>query len=319
MLITRVTGERSAFTSTPEARSKFLYGAATVCGIDPHIDSWPLDEDGYKSLMSSPSMLANLEGEEGAIWAGEHLGNGLLGFHGMEYILFENGSPKSVSSITKDQYTYLTAVAGDLRNHTVQLEVAWLGTDAPKAHVMLMDELEYEVVCDGSGFSYSENLLNAGKAGSSIPSLTGAMQYMIDGAETIADEVGSSKIGKPYNPTEAGDDRYIESPYSWNSITDFYDNIQSIANMYYGGIEGKRNESASLHAWMAANHADVDNTLVAALSNALKQIGLGKSDTGAGMVYPFVNNIKNNATLEAIEACSALVDALESAKEAVMQ
>lgn len=300
-----------------ELSEAFLYGAATVCGIDPHIDSWPLDEDAYKSLMNSPKMLENLKGEDGAVWAGEKLGNGLLGFHGMEYILFENGSPKQVAKITDDQLTYLLAVSGDLRNHTVQLEVAWLGEDAPKDHQDLMEDLEYEVTCSGSGYSYAENLLRAGEAGSSIPSLTGAMQYMIDGAVTIADEVGTSKIGKPYNPEEAGDDRYIESPYSWNSITDFYDNISSIANMYYGGVEGNRNESKSLHTWMKKNHPDVDDEVCGAISDALRQIGLGKNDTGEGMVYPFVENIKNKATLEAIEACGALVEALESAKEAV--
>lgn len=36
-------------------------------------------------------------GEDGDIYAGEKLGNSLLGFHGIEYILFEDGSPKSVS------------------------------------------------------------------------------------------------------------------------------------------------------------------------------------------------------------------------------
>lgn len=79
-----------------EMSEAFLFGAATVCGIDPHIDSWPLDEDGYKSLMASPSMLSNLKGEGGAAWAGDNLGNGLLGFHGMEYILFSDGKAKDV-------------------------------------------------------------------------------------------------------------------------------------------------------------------------------------------------------------------------------
>lgn len=302
-----------------ELSEAFLYGAATVCGIDPHIDSWPLDEDGYKSLMGSPRMLENLKGEEGSTWAGDNLGNGLLGFHGMEYVLFEDGAPKDVDMISDDQYTYLLAVAGDLRNHTVQLEVAWLGDDAPKAHRELMEDLEYETTCDGSNFSYAENLLKAGQAGSSIPSLTGAMQYIIDGAITIADEVGASKIGKPFNPTEAGDERYIESPYSWNSIVDFYDNISSIANVYHGGVAGSRDEALSLHAWMQKNHPEVDMEVTGAITNALRQIGTGKNDAGDGMVYPFVKNIKNNATKEAIDACNSLVAALEKAKEAVKE
>ena len=62
-----------------------------------------------------------------------------------------------------------------------------------------------------------------------------AMQQIIDGCMDISDEVGTSKIGKPHT----GEDKnYIESPYSENSITDFYDNILSIQNSYMGGIDG---------------------------------------------------------------------------------
>ena len=51
----------------------------------------------------------------------------LLGFHGIEYILFEDGSPKSVSKISDLHLTYAVAVAGDLRNRCWQLELSWRG------------------------------------------------------------------------------------------------------------------------------------------------------------------------------------------------
>ncbi len=53
-----------------------------------------------------------------------------------------------------------------------------------------------------------KNMLNAGKAGSTYASWTLAMQAIIDGY-MIADEVGTSKIGKPYS---GADPAYIESP-----------------------------------------------------------------------------------------------------------
>ena len=67
--------------------------------------------------------------------------------------------------------------------------------------------------------------------------MTSAMEAIIDGCKTIADEVGTMKIGKPYS---GEDPNYIESPYSHKSIQDFYDNIISIQSVYMGGIEGNR-------------------------------------------------------------------------------
>ncbi|MBR6919915.1 MAG: peptidase M75, partial [Bacteroidales bacterium] len=40
-----------------EKSEAFLFGPASDFGIDPHIDSWPLDEDAFNSLMNSPEML----------------------------------------------------------------------------------------------------------------------------------------------------------------------------------------------------------------------------------------------------------------------
>lgn len=291
-----------------ELSEAFLFGAATDFGIDPHIDSWPLDENAFNKLMASPEMIEGLSDEEGDIYANDNLGNALLGFHGIEYILFEKGKAKDFSKITDDELSYAIAVAGDLRNHTYQLEVSWVGDDAPKAHVDACEELEYNTTVNGSDFSYGENLLNAGKAGSTFKSWTAAIQYIIQGSIDIADEVGSSKIGKPHS----GEDiTYIESPYSFNSIKDFYNNITSVANSYYGGREGNRIDSSSLHAWMKKNNPSLDAKIDAAITSALSDID--------SMVFPFVENYKDASVARAIEACGDLVDALDEALQAVAQ
>ena len=64
-----------------EKSEAFLYGAATDFGIDPHIDSWPLDLDGLLTALKNTTQIEAMSGEDGDVYAGEKLGNSLLGFH----------------------------------------------------------------------------------------------------------------------------------------------------------------------------------------------------------------------------------------------
>ena len=289
-----------------EKSEAFLFGAASDFGIDPHIDSWPLDVDAFNNLMNSPSMLAALDGEGGDVVAGEQLGNALLGFHGIEYILFSNGHAKDASEITDLQMAYAIAVAGDLRNRCFQLEVSWIGDNAAPSHRAKVEELELNTTINSGNYSYGDNLKKAGNPGSTYASTVTGLMAIVDGCKTIADEVGTSKIGKPYN---GEDPNYIESPYSQQSIEDFYNNILSIQNAYYGGIEGQRNEKLSLHAYVKKMDNQLDNEVEEAISNALAKID--------AMPRPFVSNYTNPANAEAIEACQNLDDVLSKVNEAL--
>lgn len=55
-------------------------------------------------------------GEDGDIYVGEKLGNFLLGFYGIEYIFFEDGSFKLVFKISDLYLIYVVVVVGDLCN-----------------------------------------------------------------------------------------------------------------------------------------------------------------------------------------------------------
>ena len=285
-----------------EKSEAFLFGAAGDFGIDPHIDSWPLDEDAFNTLMNSPAMIASLDGEDGDAVAGDRLGNALLGFHGIEYILFENGHPKDVSKINANQWIYVVAVAGDLRNRCYQLEVGWLGDKAPKNHMQKLDDLELAYTVAGSDNSYGDNMKNAGKAGSTYSSRTAALMAILQGCSDIADEVGSSKI---YAAWHGEDITYIESPYSHMSITDFHNNIISIRNAYMGGVEGQRDESKSLHNYVNKINASLDARVQSAIDNALAKID--------AMPAPFVSHYSDAANGAAVEACAALSDVLSEA------
>lgn len=242
--------------------------------------------------------------EDGDEWAGAHLGPELLGFHGIEYIIFADGQPKAASAIPDNELTYAIAVAGDLRNKTFQLQVSWAGADnAPADRVQKLDDLEWAYTVANGEYSYGENMLNSGKAGSTYRSWTNAMQAIVDGAIDIVDEVGTQKIGKPHTGEDVN---YIESPYSHKSITDFHDNMISVENAYMGGIEGRRDQSKSLHSYIKSVNAELDARVVAAIANAEEKI--------AAMKAPFVNNYTDASAATAMAACSDLVDVLTEVK-----
>ena len=285
-----------------EMSEAFLFGAASDFGIDPHIDSWPLDEDAFNNLMASPNMIAMLANDEDGMVAGEQLGNALLGFHGIEYILFREGQPRNVADITDDMMTYAVAVSRDLRNRCFQLEVSW-NANAPQAHKDLMEELEFNTTVLGSDNTYGENMLQAGQAGSTYATFTNALEAIADGCLDISDEVGTSKIGKCHTGEDV---TYVESPYSQKSITDFYDNIISVKNAYMGGMEGQRDETLSLHTYLKDNNADLDTKALNAIENALTKINAMKA--------PFVLYYSDASAGEAMEACQDLSDVMSEVK-----
>jgi hypothetical protein len=287
-----------------EKSEAFLFGPAGDFGIDPHIDSWPLDEAAFNNTMNNQSQLARLDAEDGDQYAGTYIGEGALGFHAIEYIIFSEGRPKNIANITENELIYVKAVAGDLRNKCFQLEVSWLGDKAAASHVARMEELEYNVTVGGGENSYGENMVNAGKPGSTYASLTAAIMEIVNGASTIVDEVGTKKIGMPY----FGEDiSYIESPYSRTSITDFYDNIISVQNAYYGGVEDSRHETISVHALLSKLDADVDADIAAKITAALEAIH--------NMKAPFALNYSDASAKAAIDALDALTKALEAGND----
>lgn len=286
-----------------EMSEAFLYGAASDFGIDPHIDSWPLDEDAFNNLMASPNMIEMLAGDEDGTVAGEQLGNALLGFHGIEYILFREGQPRDVNEVNDDMMTYVVAVSRDLRNRCFQLEVSW-NENAPAEHAALMEELELNTTVNGGNNSYGSNMILAGQAGSTYATFTNALQAIADGCIDIADEVGTSKIGKPHT---GEDPHYVESPYSQKSIVDFYDNIISVQNAYMGGIVTNRDEDRSLHAYLADNNTELDTRVVNAINNALEKINAMKA--------PFVLYYADATAGTAMEACQELSDVMAEVKE----
>lgn len=276
----------------------FLFGAATNYGIDPHIDTWPLDRTELEKLLNNKSQIESLTAES----AGNNFGPGLLGFHGLEYILFRNGQPRSAADITDNEMIYAVAVAGDLCYQTYRLEAAWAGIDnIASSKRQTLEDLELEPTDN-----FGDYMINAGLAGSIYKTKADAIEEILDGCETIADEVAMTKIGKPYTGEDVN---YIESPYSWNSLQDFEDNIRGIQFVYLGGLSGQQVTSKSVSTFIAGKSASADKAVRDAIDNAIAKIqACGK---------PFIQNYNTPAVLEAINACNELAEALNAAKKVI--
>ena len=139
--------------------------------------------------------------------------------------------------------------------------------------------------------------------GTEYGSAIDCVEQIFDGCADIASEVGSSKIGEPYNYYMAGkvtEALYaVESWYSWHSRDDYRNNIYSIRNSYYGSRDGSINAN-SLSAVLAKVNPDLDqqaNEKILAAANAIYAIP-----------QPFRNNINSKEAAAAMDACAELED-----------
>ena len=296
-------GVQSACSLWKDARQNwewseaFLFGAASKYSIDPHIDTWPLDRVALENLLGSEKMMADIDNVV------SNLNNGLVGFHGIEYIIFRDGKQRPAADISPVEMKYVIAVARDLTLNACRLEAAWAGTANVTAEKRaILEEAEAEPEDD-----FGEQMKLCGQAGSVWKSVTAGSEQIIEGCKDIIDEVGNSKIGKPYTGEDVN---YIESPHSWNSITDFYDNVVSIRSAYFGKLGATSAQPNSVSAYICAADKSADDKVVAAIENCLKAID--------AMPRPFVQNYKDAKVGEAIEACDALNTALEAARQALI-
>lgn len=319
--IDRICNTFIAARSAWESSESFLYGAATDFGIDPHIDTWPLDRTALAKALSSAEIIDDLDDlEDGGIDNARALvGEQQLGFHGIEFIIFRNGQNRTVAALQgveddeafsgrnitgEQELIFAAAVAGDLRDKCFQLEVSWLGDEAPVAHQERVEECEFPSTVAGGDFSYGENMLNATKAGSTLSTWRGVMStILVAGCSGICAEVAGQKIGQAYLGT---DPDYIESPYSQRSYFDFFDNISSIQFSLYGQ-QATTAHANSIMTYLQKYNATMAADLKTKLETALSALATAKAGT------PFVLDSHSANAKAAMDAINELDEALNTA------
>ena len=288
-----------------ENSEAFLFGAADVYSIDPHTDTWPVAANDLAQVLRDENAMGNLDNFI------KTANSGILGYHGLEYVLFREGQPRKIDQITNLEYKYICAVAKDLYNATATLEAAWDSRESNAERKQIAKEyVATHLAIDDNGNQEGTlaGFQNFGKAfktpgtGDWASTLEATLE-IISGCQDIIAEVGDSKIGLPYTGQDAN---YIESPYAYNSITDFYDNIISCKNALYGqmGATTPNNKSLIYFCQNAGNAmlANQANVVVSKLEIALAKI--------KAMKAPFALYYTDASCKEAIDALGELDDAL---------
>jgi len=293
-----------------ENTEAFLFGAADVYSIDPHTDTWPVAANDLADVLRDEKAMANLDNFIKTANAG------ILGYHGLEYVLFRQGQPRKIDQITNLEYNYICAVAKDLYHATATLEAAWdskesnaerqrIAKEYVATHLAIDDDGNQEGALDGFQ-NFGKAFKNPGTG--DWETALDATREIISGCQDIIGEVGDSKIGLPFT----GEDKtYIESPYAYNSITDFYDNIVSCKNALYGSMNATApNEKSLIYFCKNAGNATLTaqaNEVTAKLDAALDKI--------KAMKAPFALYYTDGSCKVAIDALGELDDALGALDE----
>lgn len=288
-----------------ENTEAFLFGAADVYSIDPHTDTWPVAANDLADVLRDEKAMANLDNFIKTANAG------ILGYHGLEYVLFRQGQPRKIDQITNLEYNYICAVAKDLYNATSTLEAAWdskesnaerqrIAKEYVATHLAIDDDGNQEGALDGFQ-NFGKAFKNPG-TGDWETALDATLE-IISGCQDIIGEVGDSKIGLPFTGEDA---TYIESPYAYNSITDFYDNIVSCKNALYGQMGATTpNEKSLIYFCRNAGNA----TLTAQANNVTTKLDAALAKIKA-MKAPFALYYSDASSKVAIDALGELDDAL---------
>ena len=279
-----------------ESSEAFLFGPVADYGLDPNMDSWPLDQEAIVKLLESQqwnemNWTGDYDEDDEAIAAAQNV----RGFHTLEFLAFRDGQARTLNDTANDDEAANAVYNSD--NAT-----AWAQYMKNTALLLVND---VTTLCDAWNGGYADEFKKHN--GGDFTSGLSCIEQLIDGCVDIAGEVGGSKIGDPYDLYQSGKTTEalyaVESWYSWHSRDNYTNNIYSIRNAYFGSRDGSVNKN-SLATLVAKYNAELDAEVKAAITNAANAI--------QAIPQPFRNNINSNEAQAAMEACAELSDILEN-------
>jgi predicted lipoprotein len=251
-----------------EQAEAFLFGPVSELGLDPALDSWPVDAAQLEEVLESDLALTPETMDT-------NLGGGLKGFHTIEFLLWGKNHDKTVAAYQARprEIDYLAAATRALERDSTTLDSAWR---------------------DGFG----QEMEQAGQGSGRYFSQADAIAQFLNGMIEICDEIANGKIADPY---KEHDPALVESQFSYNSIQDFADNLRSIL-FVYNGARAEVRAPASIAAFVAEQAPEADAALFARLTRAIDDLYAISADG-----EPFRDAINNPAKYPLIEAAQASI------------
>lgn len=286
-----------------ESSEAFLFGPVADYGLDPNMDSWPLDQEAIVNMLTSQQWndmkwTGDYNEDDEAIAAAQNV----RGFHTLEFLAFRDGKARTLNDAATD---------GEAANsvYNESNATAWAQYMRNTAQLLVDD---VTLLCDAWNNGYATTFKNHN--GGDFTSGLSCIEQLIDGCIDIAGEVGDAKIGDPYDLYVSGKTNEalyaVESWYSWHSRDDYTNNIYSIRNAYYGSLDGSINKN-SLSKLVAKYNPALDTDVKNAIDAAAKAI--------QAIPQPFRNNINSKEAAAAMDACAELSDILENELKPFLQ
>jgi len=283
-----------------ELSEAFLFGPVSedAFNVDAHIDSWPLELEDIKAAIIEEN--GDVTGQEA--W---NMEEGVIGFHTTEYLLYRDGKSRPISELSEAELKYLTAVTDALVWDCMLVYVAWAGENNVSAQIKAVFNENEDVV---DFYNSRPNFKNFGDKMklevSFYPSLEAAVTEISEGAKTIAEEVGATKIDAPYADKKIEE---VESWYSWHSLDDYTNNIKSIKNAYLGGTDDNSRTSVCLSSYVALVDPALDTQVKNKIEECMTKIAA--IGNGGKSFYEVVRDQINKAEVDAaVDACLELRD-----------
>jgi uncharacterized iron-regulated protein len=266
-----------------EINEAFLFGPVgeSALDVDGHIDSWPLELEGIKASIAKGG---NISGRDA--W---NLDAEVIGFHVTEYLLYRDGKSRPVNDLTDGERNYLIAATDALVWDCVLAYVAWVGEENVSTEMKTVFNENLDVVNHLNNNPAYKNFAARMKDASAYNgSFAAAVSQISDGAIDIAGEVGETKIASPF---ATGRVEEVESWYSWHSLDDYQNNIQSIKNAYWGGVDNNTRTSVSLSTYVAQKSPQLDTAIKKQIDECIAKIAA--IGTGGRSFYEVVRDHKN--------------------------
>lgn len=221
-----------------EQSEGFLFGPVDQEGIDPSLDSWPVNVTDLNNVLASANELTVdfLAQQEGT----------LKGFHTIEFLLWGETGSKQVGNFTAREFEYLAAASGVLAEDAQKLYDLWKPT----------------------GGNFIANILTAGNGSQVYVSQKSALEEITNALIIIADEVGNGKINDPFVQQDL---TLEESRFSANSKADFANNMRSIRNVYTG-VYDVYGTGESVSDIIREKNASLDAQVIDAIESAIDAI-----------------------------------------------
>lgn len=190
-----------------EIAETHLFGPVVSLGIDPALDSWPLNKT---QLALTIEIASQLSGEKLQLFT-DSLNDDVSGFHAIEYLIFGDNNDLQPAALDEPKLAYLLLLTNKMQDKINELNQSWLDKQDGFAQALQLQHKK----------TYSNTAV--------------VMQEFVNGMITIINEVGTGKLIDPLGDSLANPaPELVESQFSWNSTEDFFWNLVGVWQFWTG-------------------------------------------------------------------------------------